>query len=220
MSHIPHLYLPGPWESGSIEIDEGKLQHLHRVLRLSEGADLDYTDGRGQLGRGTLERGHVVRGDESPTLPPPDVSVYLAPPKSRDRQRFAVEKLAELGVRSVGWLRTVHTEGRPVKPQKAAAWAVSALEQSRGTWLTEVEGQRSVADVAAGGGTVVAADRDGIYGPIIGYPVILLVGPEAGWAPEEIAADMPKVALARTILRVETAAVIGAASLMSAHHRK
>ena len=37
---------------------------------------------------------------------------------------------------------------------------------------------------------------------------ILLVGPEGGWSPEELAVGLPTVHLGNTILRVETAAVV------------
>lgn len=220
MGHIPHLYLPGPWVDSVISLDDGQLRHVEKVLRLTNGAQISYTDGIGLSGLGTLERGAVERGSESRSEMPPDISIYLAPPKSRDRQRYAIEKLCELAVRRVGWLQTAYTEGRPPKREKAEMWAISALEQSRGSWLTTVDGYSKVTDVLESGVFVVVADPDGPRAHESTYPVILLVGPEAGWAPREIPSTVPKLALAQTILRTDTAAIVGAAHLIGGHHRK
>jgi 16S rRNA (uracil1498-N3)-methyltransferase len=42
---------------------------------------------------------------------------------------------------------------------------------------------------------------------------VVLVGPEGGWAPEESAAELPKVALGPHVLRAETAAIVAGALL-------
>jgi 16S rRNA (uracil1498-N3)-methyltransferase len=50
--------------------------------------------------------------------------------------------------------------------------------------------------------------------PGLAHPT-LLVGPEGGWSPEEMAACSVTVSLAPTILRTETAALVGAALLVA-----
>jgi 16S rRNA U1498 N3-methylase RsmE len=41
----------------------------------------------------------------------------------------------------------------------------------------------------------------------------IIVGPEGGFSPDELAVDVPRVGLADTILRVETAALVAAVAL-------
>lgn len=139
MGHVPHLYIPLPWDGDLITVDERTRHHLERVLRRSDGDGVTYTDGEGVIGVGEYRSGTVRRVRESPTpVPATAVTIAMAPPRASDRARFAVEKLAELGVTELTWLDTRHGEGRPPRAEKAAAWAVAALEQSRGTRLMAI----------------------------------------------------------------------------------
>lgn len=212
MAHIPHLYLPGPWDSPTLPPSEGQGHHLERVLRLGEGSPLSYTDGQGRVGAGFLADEGVTRGDESEVGRPSLVTVAVPPPRSRDRVRFLVEKLAELGVARLLWVRTRHTEGRAPAPDKAEAWAVGALEQSRGAWRMEI-GETALEDLDRT--CLVVADPAGEAAFPAGRS-ILLIGPEGGLDPEEVPGDVPRVSLGPTVLRVETAAVAGAALLRAA----
>ncbi|HSO49781.1 MAG TPA: RsmE family RNA methyltransferase, partial [Acidimicrobiia bacterium] len=134
------------------------------------------------------------------------LTLAVAPPASRDRCRFLVEKLSELGVARLVWLATSHGEGRSPHAGKTDLWAASALEQSRGGWLMEVgtdlvswdDLDRPLVVAVPGGGSDVFEVRT------------VAVGPEGGLDPAEIPADAASIDLGSTILRVETAAVIAA----------
>jgi hypothetical protein len=52
----------------------------------------------------------------------------------------------------------------------------------------------------------VALAQLGGQPPNLTHPAVL-VGPEGGWAPEELSVGLPTVGLGPTVLRVETAAV-------------
>ena len=139
MGHVPHLLVPQPWPEIALPISEHTERHLTRVLRRPEGSPLTYTDGIGTRGRGTYAPGRVVRGAEDRVAAvAPEIVLAVAPPRSIDRVRFLVEKAAEFGVTEVVWLATRHGEQRAPRHDKAQAWAVGALEQSRGAWLTRV----------------------------------------------------------------------------------
>jgi len=126
--------------------------------------------------------------------------------------RFLVEKLGELGIERLLWLKTAHGEGRPPKPAKATAWARSALEQSRGVWLLEIGGQVTI-DGVGSWGTPLFAEHGGLSSPLEIDDPVLCVGPEGGFAPGEIPPDAARLHLGDTVLRVETAAIAGAALL-------
>jgi RsmE family RNA methyltransferase len=185
------------------------------VLRLGDGAACSYTDGAGNIGSGTLAGGALDRGAERHIDPPPAFDVVVAAPANKDRTRWLVEKCAELAVSRVRWLRSEYGRGRPPNPAKAQMWAQMALEQSRGAHLT------SVATELEGFGDIgmpfVVADRDGMAPSELdlspGAALAVVIGPEGGWAPEEVPADARIVSFSRRVLRTETAAVVAAALL-------
>lgn len=188
--------------------------HLRRVLRLGEGAPVSYTDGAGTVGAGVLAGSVVRRGEERPVPAPRRVTVAVAPPDSKDRQRMLVEKLAELGVERVRWLATRHGEGRPPSPDRSQRWADAALEQSRGAYRTLVDGD--LVGLRRLEPPVVVAEPGGRAAPGGTHPITLVVGPEGGWAPGEIPAGWPSMSMGPRVLRVETAAIVGAFALLSA----
>lgn len=206
MAHIPHLLAPGSWEADTVELDRAAIHHLRTVLRRGPGDPVSYTDGVGTLGEGVLTGAGIRRGPER-RIPAPDGPVIaVAPPASKDRARILVEKLAELGVRRLLWIRTRHGEGRPPPVEKVTSWSRAALEQSRGAWLMDVSGPFSIADLPPG---TVFADASGGEKELTGVSCIA-IGPEGGWAPGEIPDEAAIVRLANTVLRVETAAIVAA----------
>lgn len=214
MRHVPHLLLPPPWGSILPLADQQRL-HLAKVLRLGEGDSVTYTDGEGTRGRGWLRGGQVERGDEVAVAPPTDLTLAAPPPSARERARFLVEKAAELGVQRLLWVRTVRGEGKAPNRAKAMAWAASALEQSRGSWLMEV-GEAEIAGLDPA--RLVVADAGGAPEPPADRSN-LLVGPEGGLDPGEIPAGAARLDLGPTVLRVETAALTGIVLLRETRRR-
>lgn len=228
MSRRPHLYVPGPWEGNAVDPGEVNRHHL-RVLRLRPGDPVDYTDGEGRIGSGVFDGDTIVRGEEAiRPRPRPEVAVAVAVPHRGERLRFAVEKLAELGVDLLVWLETDRGEARPPRADKVHSWSVAALEQSKGIWLMTTDGPVRLTDIASfwatrhGPAGVVAlvhpggpapAEAAGEWPP--GSPVILCVGPEGGFTAAEAASTPLRVGLGGRILRTETAATVAAALVLS-----
>jgi RsmE family RNA methyltransferase len=209
-AHIPHLHLPGPWEGDRPRVSEGQRSHLEKVLRLGGREPITYTDGEGLFGSGEYISAAVIRGEETRIPRPTDLVVIVAPPDSRDRARFMVEKLAELGVAELRFLATAHGQGRPPKMERLRSWAVSGLEQSRGAWLmrtprglvnlSDLEPPYAVCDI--GGSRVMPSART------------VVIGPEGGWSAGEIPEEAVRYDLGATVLRVETAALVAAARMV------
>ena len=135
MGHVPHLLVSGPWGGEHLELSAEQKHHLEKVIRVRDGDPATYTDGAGSLGQGRYASGWLARDEESQVPAPSDLIVVVAPPDNRDRARFMVEKLAEMGVAELLFLDTKHGQGRPPSAGKLLSWAVSGLEQSRGAWL-------------------------------------------------------------------------------------
>ena len=211
MGHVPHLVVAAPWESDELELSLMQWRHLSKVLRMGRGDRVTYTDGLGRMGTGRLASQAVVRGEETDVPRPTELTVAVAPPASKDRQRFVVEKLAELGVARLRWLATKHGKERTASSSKVFSWALAATEQSRGAWLMETP--KDVVELGELEEPVLICHPGGESDPA---PVkTVVVGPEGGFSPEELPENAPLWALGPTILRVETAAVVAAARIIS-----
>ncbi len=213
---MPHVYLPPPWPDGEVPLSGEVDRHLTRVLRRRRGDPVSYTDGMGTVGSGSYEAKSIRRGDERSVGEPSGLTLGVAPPASADRARFVVEKLAELGVDRLVWLETAHGEGRPPRREKAEAWAIAALQQSRGSFLMAVD--EPIGIDGDWGGAVFVADPAGDPAlPALGIsgPITILIGPEGGFAEGE-AGEATPISLGGRILRVETAAVAAATLALAA----
>jgi 16S rRNA (uracil1498-N3)-methyltransferase len=210
MGHVPHLLVPGPWTGDHVEVSGEQRRHLEKVLRVGDGEPVSYTDGGGLAGDGHLLSGRVVRGQETLVRAPSDLIVIAAPPDNRDRVRFMVEKLAEMGVAELLFVDTRHGHGRPPKASKLRSWSVSGLEQSRGAWLMRTSDTPvALAEIDR---PFVVCDRGGGREAPLARTVV--IGPEGGWASGEIPEDVIRWDLGDTVLRVETAALVAAARLL------
>ena len=207
MAHIPHLYVPAPWAGPTIDLDGDQIHHLTSVLRLRPDEPCSYTDGAGTVGEGFFDGAALRRGQERVVVETSDVTLAVTQPATRDRLRFLVEKVAELGAARITWISTRYGQGRPPRADRAHQWAVGALEQSRGTRLTVVDGDMTAIHQLTG--ILLAADQPGGAAPAIEGPVTLLIGPEGGWAPGELPDSIPRIGLGERVLRTETAAVVG-----------
>ena len=204
MAHIPHLLIEGS-DDDTVDLSQEQRLHLEKVLRYRDGLPLSYTDGQGLLGSGMWIGGRLVRGEQRQIPAPSIVTIAVAPPKAKDRQRLIVEKLGELGVSRLMWLTTRFGQVRPPDPARTRAWAIAALEQSRSAFLLEV-GSGSLEEIPE------AVLADGSGGPLDGSAQTLAIGPEGGWHPAELI-GRPTARLSEQVLRTETAAIVGGALL-------
>lgn len=208
---MPHLVVGAPWHGDSLNLSVVQWNHLIKVLRLHRGDRISYTDGLGHLGQGILDDHAVVRGDEQVVPRFSDLVVASAPPSNKDRQRFLVEKLAELGVARLRWLETTHGKNRIASGSKVFSWVLTAVEQSRGAWLMETSSDLvSWSDLAD---PVVVCDSGGRTGTP--HVRTVVIGPEGGFTDEELPSGVVRWDLGPTILRIESAAIVAAARLMS-----
>lgn len=206
MSRVPHVFVAGPWNTPQLELTAEKQRHLERVLRLSTGAELTYTDGAGHSGKGVLDGGRLIRGQETSRRRTSNLTLAVAPPRSTDRTRFVVEKLSELGIAKLLWIETERSTGSPPRSEKAHSWSIAALEQSLGVWLPEIGVARL--DELEG---AWLADEGGDPWPRGGFDSqdVVAIGPEGGWTDREKASH-DLVSLGEPVFRIETAAVVAA----------
>ncbi|MBI3474866.1 MAG: 16S rRNA (uracil(1498)-N(3))-methyltransferase [Acidobacteria bacterium] len=213
--------------------------HLVRVLRASVGQEFDIATGI-SVRRGTITsisdtRVDFLLGEEHSIPPAPDLTLALAIFKF-DRMEWAIEKCTELGVTRIIPIIAQRTDSHlaTAAAKRRERWqrlALQASEQSRRTAPPEIAAPIklrdfcSVGDPPAEARKIVLAEsendtrlRDTLDSRP--SPVVLAVGPEGGWAPDELRwfHDNHWIAasLGDTILRAETAAIVATALALDA----
>jgi 16S rRNA (uracil1498-N3)-methyltransferase len=230
--------LPDTGALAVVDGDEGF--HAATVRRIRPGEQLVLGDGAGGLARCEVEhagrdglRARVL-GRWSVAPGRPAVTVVQALPKS-DRSELAIELATEAGADAfLAWqaARCVASwEGARVDKglRRWRAVARSAARQSRRAHIPSVEGVLSTAaltqrvrdEVAAGSAVLAlhesATDRLANVHVAQADSVFLVIGPEGGIAPDEIAAltaaGAVAVRLGPQVLRTSTAAAVALGAL-------
>ena len=221
-----------------VEVTGDEAHHAVAVRRLREGERVVLTDGLGTSVLGSVastgKRQLTVAVDsvERADRPDPAFTVVQALPKG-DRGELAVEVLTEVGVDVVvPWAasRSVAVWKGERAARSHAKWQATAREaakQSRRSWLPTVAQLASTADLAtvvAEADLAVALHEDAttplsaVDVPASGR-IVVVVGPEGGIAPDELAAladaGARSVRLGAEVLRTSTAGVVAVAALLA-----
>ncbi|MFT4571137.1 MAG: 16S rRNA (uracil1498-N3)-methyltransferase, partial [Candidatus Binatia bacterium] len=212
--------------------------HLQTVLRLNPGDELIVFNGQGREAVGIIElfqgKTAVVRVmAETNTMTESALDLTLAPCLAKGKKTdMIVEKAVELGVDRVCVVTSKRSVGKLIGDAaltRVDRWrriSVAAAEQSGRTQMPIVERIRSLEELCrsrkpdalglmftANAGPDPAATLRQRYPDT--YKVIAVVGPEGGFAPEEIAMaesfGFQAVGLGPRVLRTETAAIVAAA---------
>lgn len=189
-------------------------RHALKALRLAPGDRVTVFDPHetwaGEIesaaGKVTIK---LLERIAAPALP--RLTVAAAAPKGA-RLDWMVEKLAELGVSEfvpVKFARSVVEPGEG-KRKRLEKIALAAAKQS-GAPLMKIAPERRVDQLSPD--AWLAAP--GAAGRPSGGGGVVVVGPEGGLTPEEEALFARRFSLGPTILRIETAAVVAAARLLS-----
>ena len=192
--------------------------HLGRVLRLRDGESVTASNGRGQWRACVWRNGALEVAGEVVASAPPSVRCAVAfTPVKGDRNEWAVQKLTEIGIDEVIILApTQHSVVRwsdaDKQLRKLRVVAREAAMQSRRVWLPNIVGLAALHEVCAGDGAAVA-DPDGVA--LHAGVSLVVVGPEGGFAEDELPAGVPRVQLGDTILRAETATLVAATLLVA-----
>lgn len=222
MAHVFRFFLPTPSgaEGGArVALCADDAQRLRKVLRLRAGEAVEAADGTGRVFAAVVDdprTGTVLLGAELPRQPAlAPIRVLLA--QSGPRADDAVEKLVELGVAEIGPLLAAgrRREARTDRWERIAAGAAAQAKLAR---IPAILPPTPLADALRGAIVCSHEEHDTALDEALGRvprPVALLIGPEAGFSPDELAAaraaDAPIVPLGPTVLRTETAAIVAAA---------
>ncbi|HLX09221.1 MAG TPA: RsmE family RNA methyltransferase [Thermoanaerobaculia bacterium] len=205
-------------------------RHLFRARRTGVGERLRVVDGEGRARWGEVIRvgrsaAQVELADPAAANEPSLHLEILVATLRPERASWLVEKATEVGAGAVRFLNTERGPrsfgaGTAERLRRVAAAAVEQCHRSR---CPEVTGPHPFAEVAR---LAAAANRRWLLDPAAAPPGFghrsppaaretLLVGPEGGWSPAEIAIleqqGWQRVSLGPRTLRIETAALAAAA---------
>jgi len=220
-----HLFHCPDLVADLVELPEEEAHHAVSVLRLKVGDRIGLLDGQGVSARADLVevgKRRVVAEIRERTLHAPEraarIHLAVAPTKQMDRYEWFVEKAVEIGVDRITPLITNRSERSKMRVDRLHRVAVSAMKQSRRTWLPQIDEPIKLDEFLS---TELPQQR--FFGWCEGErtslmqayeptsEVLLLIGPEGDFTSEE--ADQLRkegscaVSLGEARLRTETAAL-------------
>ena len=231
---------PERWAEGTVLLDREETHHLSRALRLAVGARIVVCDGRGKAAvavvgslaaaEALLSLEEEISGQEAES--PLQVTLGLALAKGEAMEQV-VRQATEMGVQRL--LPFTSTYSEKCAPERArrrlARWqrqAQESLKSCQRLYLPEILPVQDFSAIVTGPEEVkllcYEAERGGGLFSGLNRPrptgVRLLIGPEGGFAPEEVAqarvAGFQVVSLGPRRLRVKTAALAALAILQYA----
>lgn len=227
--------------SGTAVLNDSEAHHLQHVLRIAPGECICLFDGKGYEATATvaeISRHEVTCEIHSLRKIPipcrPKVTVAASPPKG-ERLKWMVEKLTEIGTDRLILLQTVRTIVVPgeTRIDKLHSCVIAACKQCRRSRLMDVSPPVSFQSLLAEPSIVnehttllIAHPGDSsqplasaLNGIPSGNSRVVLIGPEGGFTDDEVsmAARSGSIPIAwpENILRIETAAIVITAALLS-----
>ena len=224
---------------GQVQLFGEDEKHIKTVLRAREGEEITLCDGEGmdyQCRIASLERGvllDIISKDVCETEPKTKITLYQGLPKA-DKMELIIQKCVELGIDRIV---AVSTERAIVKldkkeTKKLERWqkiAEAAAKQSGRGKIPEIGQQvlkfkEAVAEAKELDGAIIPYEREQETGirqfvqNFKGESVGVFIGPEGGFADEEIALaqenGITPITLGKRILRTETAGMTTTAILL------
>ena len=209
---------------GEVAISGEEAKHAIKVKRVGRGEAVEVVNGAGAVGFGRVT--HAAKGElvievervGAIERTRPSVEVWSATPKG-NRVEKMVDALVQVGC--AAW-RPMETKLGVVDPGagklgRIERVAVEALKQSGRGWAMELGRRARFADALedCDGVRVVIADAGGgHYVPSGAERVRVLIGPEGGWTPDELAQaekrGAERVRFGPEVMRIEVAGPVAA----------
>lgn len=209
------------------ELPEEEAAHCLRVLRLSEGDELEVTDGKGKFFRvrivSTAGKRCKVEATETKSIEKGwkgNLTIAIAPTKNMDRMEWLAEKATEIGWDKVTFLNCRFSERKVVKTDRIERIVVSAMKQSlkyHKPIVEEITDFKKFINAEHSGKKFIAHCYDEQKHPLSesltpGEDATILIGPEGDFSKEEVESAIKvgfiPVTLGNSRLRTETAGLV------------
>ena len=209
------------------ELSDEEAAHALRVLRLTVGAELEITDGKGNLYKtsiASIAGKHCYVEPYAPVEKPKNwhgnVHIAIAPTKNMDRIEWFAEKATEIGLDAITFLNCRFSERKVVKPERVERIVVSAMKQSlkycKPVVADMIDFKKFIAQERPGAKFIAHcydSERVLLKDVLVqGEDATVLIGPEGDFSPEEVQlavkAGYRPISLGSSRLRTETAALV------------
>lgn len=231
MMNLPLFYV-AELKAGEkqLELAEETTRHIVQVLRMKVGDGIFLTNGKGLQAeaeiQSTSKRSCTVTIKAEVFFPvrTSTICIAISPVKNIARFEWFLEKAAELGVAKIVPLITRRTERQHYKAERWNAILISAMQQSRQYWLTDLADpiafESFVKESTASHKFIahcLSSEKPELQTLSWKDQATLLIGPEGDFTADEvqyaIASGYKEVSLGETRLRTETAALTAAVLL-------
>jgi 16S rRNA (uracil1498-N3)-methyltransferase len=207
-------------------------RHCVQVLRRQAGDAITVVDGRGTYYEAVITEpsakccGFAVNQTRPEAARPFRVHLAVAPTKNLDRMEWLVEKLVEVGVDQLSFIRCAHSERSVLKTERLVKKAIAAMKQAGRATLPVIDElqpfaaflkrsaeqqQRFIAYVDFDNPILLKQTAQ----PMGSY--VVLIGPEGGFSQTEVGlakqAGYLGVSLGSYRLRTETAGLVAGLTL-------
>ena len=222
MVSFPTFYAP-ELSSGLEKLDPDESRHCIRVLRKNTGDRIRIIDGKGLEAEYEIieadSRSCGIRKVEEIRHKPnfPSIHIAIAPTKQMERMEWFLEKATEIGVSKISFLETSNSERRKMNMDRLLKKSITALKQSGNLFLPDIYVPRPLIDFLDEAHSdqkfIAHLENENTEHLMdcmeINQSVIVLIGPEGDFSPEEIqkskASGFRSVSLGQSRLRTETA---------------
>ncbi len=220
------FYVPNI-SGAEVFLEETESKHAVKVLRLSNGDKIHIVDGKGGFYEAEISdanpkkcRLSILNSVQEPEKRNFRLHIALAPTKNIDRFEWFLEKATEIGIDKITPLLSEHSERKVVNPERLEKILVAAMKQSGQTYLPVLNKMTSFGELivsSACKNKFIAHCNDGEkihlkYAVKKGDDVLILIGPEGDFSPEEVALaknhGFQEISLGNSRLRTETAGVV------------
>jgi 16S rRNA (uracil1498-N3)-methyltransferase len=228
---LPYFYEPEITAGATaFTLSEETSKHCIKVLRMETGEQLNLTDGKGNLFTAEIfsadKKATEVNIVSAVSIPQQSrsISIGISLLKNTGRFEWFLEKATEIGVREIIPLICHRTERQHFRYDRMNNVLIAAMLQSQQAWLPELHEPRNYEQALVSGQQKFIAhcepqQKQVLKGISIRESVLMLIGPEGDFTPEEIYAatqnNFQPVSLGETRLRTETAGVVAATLLMN-----
>ena len=208
--HIPTIYNKDIGKSdGSVILNDDKLHHLIKVLRVKNNSPIKVTNGKGLIYFGKFEDNKVKITSKKEYQRGKSINIFIPSIQDKNRFRFMIEKLGELNVNSITIAPTDYSQKVNVNSEKIFTWLVSSIEQSGTPFIPILELCDEI-DFTKFNHALDIRGKNLIEN--LSYTNIA-IGPEGGWSEDELDKFSYTSNINEFTFRTETAAIV-AVSLM------
>lgn len=212
-------------KSGVRALPEEEAKHCFVVLRLKIGDEIRIIDGNGGIFYSKLTLVtkkscdfEIIR-EETVPIKPFSIHLAIAPTKNTDRIEWMIEKLGEMGVDEVSFIKTEHSERSKLRIDRLQKKAISAMKQSKSAYLMKINDvipfKTFVTTSISQLKFIAHVDATHQYLATVTKPnqsVTILIGPEGDFSRDELALSQQKgfhpISLGKNTLRTETAGMV------------